>query len=148
MRREGNIDDALGLKKVQARPPSAGRRSAQGAGTSSFPAKATQVASQGSSEAKVVQAAPKAAYDYLVKLLLIGDSGVGKSCLLTQFSNQSFSETFITTIGIDFKLKTVEVEGKKLKLQVWDTAGQERFRTITTGNNTCAPDFTHSFVQI
>jgi Ras-related protein Rab-8A len=141
VRKEGNIDDALGLKKVQARPPSAGRRSTQtqGAGASPSPAKTMQTPLQGSPEAKVVQAvqaAPKAAYDYLVKLLLIGDSGVGKSCLLTQFSSQSFSEAFITTIGIDFKLKTVEVEGKKVKLQVWDTAGQERFRTITTGNNT------------
>eukprot|EP01083_Nonionella_stella_P097287 273446_1 len=72
------------------------------------------------------------AYDHLVKLLMIGDSGVGKSCLLLRFSDDSFSTNFITTIGIDFKLKTVEVDGKRIKLQIWDTAGQERFRTITT----------------
>merc|ERR1712087_439287 len=62
----------------------------------------------------------------------IGDSGVGKSCLLLRFSDDSFSTNFITTIGIDFKLKTVEMDGKRVKLQIWDTAGQERFRTITT----------------
>ena len=67
-----------------------------------------------------------------VKLLMIGDSGVGKSCLLLRFSDDSFSTNFITTIGIDFKLKTVEIDGKRVKLQIWDTAGQERFRTITT----------------
>jgi len=73
-----------------------------------------------------------AAYDYLIKLLLIGDSGVGKSCLLLRFSDDSFTPSFITTIGIDFKIRTVELEGKRIKLQIWDTAGQERFRTITT----------------
>lgn len=71
-------------------------------------------------------------YDYLVKLLLIGDSGVGKSCLLLRFSDDSFTTSFITTIGIDFKIRTIEEDGKRLKLQIWDTAGQERFRTITT----------------
>lgn len=71
-------------------------------------------------------------YDYLVKLLLIGDSGVGKSCLLLRFSDDSFTPSFITTIGIDFKIRTIELDGKRIKLQIWDTAGQERFRTITT----------------
>jgi len=71
-------------------------------------------------------------YDYLIKLLLIGDSGVGKSCLLLRFCEDSFTPSFITTIGIDFKIRTVEIDGKKIKLQIWDTAGQERFRTITT----------------
>jgi len=70
-------------------------------------------------------------YDCLIKLLMIGDSGVGKSCLLLRFADDSFTTSFITTIGIDFKIKTVEIDGKKLKLQIWDTAGQERFRTIT-----------------
>ncbi len=68
----------------------------------------------------------------MIKLLLIGDSGVGKSCLLLRFSDDSFTTSFITTIGIDFKIKTIEIEGKRIKLQIWDTAGQERFRTITT----------------
>ncbi|TMW96483.1 hypothetical protein EJD97_007281 [Solanum chilense] len=71
-------------------------------------------------------------YDHLIKLLLIGDSGVGKSCLLLRFSDGSFTTSFIITIGIDFKIKTVELDGKRIKLQIWDTAGQERFRTITT----------------
>eukprot|EP00794_Sanderia_malayensis_P004732 gene4732-5355_t len=74
----------------------------------------------------------KKAYDYLFKLLLIGDSGVGKTCLLFRFSDDAFNTTFISTIGIDFKIKTVEVDGKRVKLQIWDTAGQERFHTITT----------------
>jgi len=73
-----------------------------------------------------------ATYDYLIKLLLIGDSGVGKSCLLLRFSDDSFTPSFITTIGIDFKIRTIELDGKRIKLQIWDTAGQERFRTITT----------------
>lgn len=67
-----------------------------------------------------------------MKILLIGDSGVGKSCLLVRFVEDKFSPSFITTIGIDFKIKTVDINGKKVKLQLWDTAGQERFRTITT----------------
>eukprot|EP01027_Heterolobosea_sp_BB2_P006112 GEZU01009267.1.p1 GENE.GEZU01009267.1~~GEZU01009267.1.p1 ORF type:complete len:171 (-),score=18.98 GEZU01009267.1:492-1004(-) len=77
-------------------------------------------------------AARNAQYDYLIKLLLIGDSGVGKSCLLLRFSDDSFTTSFITTIGIDFKIRTIELDGKRIKLQIWDTAGQERFRTITT----------------
>jgi len=76
--------------------------------------------------------ARNASYDFLIKLLLIGDSGVGKSCLLLRFSDDSFTTSFITTIGIDFKIKTIELDGKRIKLQIWDTAGQERFRTITT----------------
>uniref|UniRef100_A0A0D3GNB8 Uncharacterized protein n=2 Tax=Oryza barthii TaxID=65489 RepID=A0A0D3GNB8_9ORYZ len=98
-------------------------------------------------------------FDHLIKLLLIGDSGkfytssspphkselcpvlfriplwlfrVGKSCLLLRFSDDTFTTSFITTIGIDFKVRTVELDGKRVKLQIWDTAGQERFRTITT----------------
>lgn len=72
------------------------------------------------------------AYDYLFKLLLIGDSGVGKTCVLFRFSDDAFNSTFISTIGIDFKIRTIELDEKKIKLQIWDTAGQERFRTITT----------------
>ncbi|XP_042300680.1 ras-related protein Rab-8A-like, partial [Sceloporus undulatus] len=71
-------------------------------------------------------------YDYLFKLLLIGDSGVGKTCALFRFSEDAFNATFISTIGIDFKIRTIDLDGKKIKLQIWDTAGQERFRTITT----------------
>lgn len=63
---------------------------------------------------------------------MIGDSGVGKTCLLLRYANDSFSPTFITTIGIDFKIKNIQLDGKRIKVQIWDTAGQERFRTITT----------------
>mmetsp|Transcript_40593 Transcript_40593/g.72169 ORF Transcript_40593/g.72169 Transcript_40593/m.72169 type:complete len:207 (+) Transcript_40593:108-728(+) len=72
------------------------------------------------------------AYDMQIKLLMIGDSGVGKTCLLLRYANAAFSQTFITTIGIDFKIKNISLDGKRIKLQIWDTAGQERFRTITT----------------
>jgi len=72
------------------------------------------------------------AFDMQIKLLMIGDSGVGKTCLLLRYANDSFSPTFITTIGIDFKIKNIQLDGKWIKLQIWDTAGQERFRTITT----------------
>mmetsp|Transcript_7545 Transcript_7545/g.11422 ORF Transcript_7545/g.11422 Transcript_7545/m.11422 type:complete len:209 (+) Transcript_7545:110-736(+) len=71
-------------------------------------------------------------YDYLFKLLIIGDSGVGKSCLLLRFSDDIFTDSFISTIGVDFKIRTVTIGGQKIKLQIWDTAGQERFRTITS----------------
>lgn len=71
-------------------------------------------------------------YDYLFKLLLIGDSGVGKSCLLLRFADDTYTPDYISTIGVDFKIRTIELDGKTIKLQIWDTAGQERFRTITS----------------
>mmetsp|Transcript_27242 Transcript_27242/g.76093 ORF Transcript_27242/g.76093 Transcript_27242/m.76093 type:complete len:207 (+) Transcript_27242:217-837(+) len=71
-------------------------------------------------------------YDYLWKLLLIGDSGVGKSCLLLRFADDTYTEHYISTIGVDFKIRTIKDNGKTIKLQIWDTAGQERFRTITS----------------
>ncbi|XP_044470578.1 ras-related protein RABC1-like [Mangifera indica] len=70
-------------------------------------------------------------FDYLFKLLMIGDSGVGKSSLLLSFTSNTF-EDLSPTIGVDFKVKYVDVGGKKLKLAIWDTAGQERFRTLTS----------------
>ena len=69
--------------------------------------------------------------DYLFKLLLIGDSGVGKSCLLLRFADDTYTESYISTIGVDFKIRTIELDGKTIKLQIWDTAGQESFRSIT-----------------
>lgn len=75
-------------------------------------------------------------YDHLFKLVLIGDSGVGKSCLLLRFADDAFTESWISTIGVDFRFRTVVIGNppnqKKVKLQIWDTAGQERFRTITS----------------
>eukprot|EP00291_Cryptomonas_curvata_P014499 CAMPEP_0172155718 /NCGR_PEP_ID=MMETSP1050-20130122/2785_1 /TAXON_ID=233186 /ORGANISM="Cryptomonas curvata, Strain CCAP979/52" /LENGTH=174 /DNA_ID=CAMNT_0012824655 /DNA_START=55 /DNA_END=576 /DNA_ORIENTATION=+ len=71
-------------------------------------------------------------YDYIFKILLVGDSGVGKSCLLLRFADDAFTESYISTIGVDFKVRTVDVAGKAVKLQIWDTAGQERYRTITS----------------
>ncbi|KAG1882959.1 GTP-binding protein ypt1 [Suillus subluteus] len=68
-------------------------------------------------------------YDYLFKLLLIGDSGVGKSCLLLRFADDTYTESYISTIGVDFKIRTIELEGKTVKLQI---VSQERFRTITS----------------
>merc|ERR1712032_1503522 len=70
-------------------------------------------------------------YDHLFKLLIIGESGVGKTCLLLRFTDDSFTANHLTTIGIDFKIKIIDQEQKRIKLQIWDTAGQERFRTIT-----------------
>lgn len=70
-------------------------------------------------------------YDYMFKVLLLGDAGVGKTSLMWRFSDDVFNQTYISTIGIDLKLRTIDVEGKKVRLQVWDTAGQERFHAIS-----------------
>ena len=69
-------------------------------------------------------------YDLLFKVLLIGNSGVGKSSLFLRFVDDIWEDSFVPTIGVDFKVKTLSIEDKKIKLQIWDTAGQERFRTI------------------
>uniref|UniRef100_A0A803V872 Ras-related protein Rab-35 n=1 Tax=Ficedula albicollis TaxID=59894 RepID=A0A803V872_FICAL len=70
--------------------------------------------------------------DLLKDLLCLFVVGVGKSSLLLRFADNTFSGSYITTIGVDFKIRTVEINGEKVKLQIWDTAGQERFRTITS----------------
>lgn len=71
-------------------------------------------------------------YDYLFKLLLIGNSSVGKSCILLRFSDNIFNDNFLPTIGVDFKIRTFDLQSKTIKMQIWDTAGQERFKTITS----------------
>ena len=70
-------------------------------------------------------------YEYLFKFIIIGDSGVGKSCLLLQFTDKRFQPIHDLTIGVEFGGKIISVGGKDIKLQIWDTAGQESFRSIT-----------------
>merc|ERR1712071_375723 len=70
-------------------------------------------------------------YKYLFKVVLIGNAGVGRTCLVRRFTQGVFPPGQGATIGVDFMIKTVEVDGLKIQLQIWDTAGQERFRSIT-----------------
>ncbi|PIO68884.1 Ras family protein [Teladorsagia circumcincta] len=70
-------------------------------------------------------------FDYLFKIVLIGDMGVGKTCVVQRFRNGTYVDRQGTTIGVDFTMKTLIIDGKRVKLQIWDTGGQERFRTIT-----------------
>ncbi|XP_072129852.1 ras-related protein Rab-3C-like [Mobula birostris] len=71
-------------------------------------------------------------FDYMFKLLIIGNSSVGKTSFLFRYADDTFTSAFVSTVGIDFKVKTVYRNDKRVKLQIWDTAGQERYRTITT----------------
>eukprot|EP01033_Poteriospumella_lacustris_P013182 gene13181-9445_t len=71
-------------------------------------------------------------YDYLFKVVLIGDSGVGKSNLLSRFTRDEFNLESKSTIGVEFATKSIQVDGKTIKAQIWDTAGQERYRAITS----------------
>ena len=83
-------------------------------------------------------------FDYTFKIVMIGDSGVGKSCILLRFADDKFNENFYATIGVDFRFKNITIDNKSVKLQIviiiyyyiifiqWDTAGQERFKTITS----------------
>ena len=73
-----------------------------------------------------------AKYDHVIKLLILGDAGVGKTSLLRRYIDDDFGSSFISTIGVDFRIRTVDIEDEIVKLQIWDTAGQERFRTIIT----------------
>lgn len=74
---------------------------------------------------------PMEGYDYWFKVLLLGDSGVGKTCVVHQFKSGAFKEKYDSTLGVEFATKTLLIDGKRVKLQIWDTAGQERFRCIT-----------------
>ncbi|KAI8646892.1 ras family-domain-containing protein [Parasitella parasitica] len=71
------------------------------------------------------------AYDFLLKLLLVGDSGAGKSCLLHHFLENQFKKDSVNTIGMEFGTRIIHIADKSIKLQIWDTAGQERFRSLT-----------------
>lgn len=73
----------------------------------------------------------KTSHDLVLKVIIIGDSGVGKTNILTRYCEGIFKESYVATIGVDFNIKITEHLGKKIKLQIWDTAGQERFKNIT-----------------
>lgn len=64
----------------------------------------------------------------LVKLIIVGDCGVGKTNILFRFCENTFKNSYVATIGVDFKIKTINVKDTRIKLQIWDTAGQERFK--------------------
>jgi len=83
-------------------------------------------------EYNIVSKMQSISYDMLIKILVIGESGVGKSSLLSQYTENYHNPNHISTIGIDFKIKQIYRKNKEIKLQLWDTAGQERFRTITS----------------
>lgn len=68
----------------------------------------------------------------IFKILLLGDSNVGKTCIVQRFCDETFVDGYISTIGIDFKQKMIKMDDKQIKLQLWDTAGQERFRALTS----------------
>ncbi|XP_070547264.1 ras-related protein Rab-13-like isoform X3 [Ptychodera flava] len=84
------------------------------------------------SEAGPLGADSRSVRDLTFKVLVLGDSDVGKTCLVNQFCESKFYESYVATIGLDFKYRTVILENTNIRLQVWDTAGQERFRTLTT----------------
>ena len=69
-------------------------------------------------------------YEFIFKVLLLGNSNVGKSSLFLRFVDDIWNDTFVPTIGVDFKIKTFEIDSQKVKMQIWDTAGQERFKNI------------------
>lgn len=68
----------------------------------------------------------------IFKILLLGDSNVGKTCIVQRFCDETFVDGYISTIGIDFKQKLINLDEKQIKLQLWDSAGQERFRALTS----------------
>ena len=70
-------------------------------------------------------------YDIKLKIIILGESMVGKTCLITRYTNDKFGGRYLCTVGIDFQKKTIEKNNKKILLQIWDTAGQERFRNVT-----------------
>jgi|688.fasta_scaffold201594_4 Ras-related protein Rab-1A len=71
-------------------------------------------------------------YNYIFKIILVGNSNVGKSSIILRFTDGTFSEDFVSTIGLDFRNKILNIDDRQIKLQIWDTAGQEKFRTISS----------------
>ena len=71
-------------------------------------------------------------FDFVLKVLLIGDAGVGKSSIMMRFTDDTFDDQLQSTIGVDFKVKTLQRRSRNIKVTIWDTAGQERFRTLTS----------------
>ena len=71
-------------------------------------------------------------YDVLFKILLVGDANVGKTSLLSRFIGEGFVESYKATIGVDFRIKSLEIDQRRVKLQIWDTAGQERFAPLVS----------------
>ncbi|CAF3391724.1 unnamed protein product [Rotaria sp. Silwood2] len=71
-------------------------------------------------------------FNYLFKILIIGDSGVGKTTILQRFAQDYFSTEYVATIGVDFQIRTLEIDSKRCKLQIWDTAGQDRFKCVVS----------------
>ncbi|KAJ3675327.1 hypothetical protein LUZ60_004369 [Juncus effusus] len=90
------------------------------------------VQSEGREEKMARRGVGEEEYDYLFKVVLIGDSGVGKSNLLSRFTRNEFLLDSKSTIGVEFATRTIQVEGRTIKVQIWDTAGQERYRAITS----------------
>lgn len=74
----------------------------------------------------------KEAYDFMFKVIVIGDSGVGKTNLILKFSDRDFNPNYLPTIGLDFNIKNILIGEKRVQLQLWDTAGQQRFRIMTS----------------
>ncbi|XP_053220638.1 ras-related protein Rab-26 [Podarcis raffonei] len=117
--------------------PTAAPKGAAGAGAGARSAPAPAAAGSSTANGAALPSRPSLSssgefYDVAFKVMLVGDSGVGKTCLLVRFKDGAFlAGSFISTVGIDFRNKVLNVDGVKVKLQIWDTAGQERFRSVT-----------------
>lgn len=72
------------------------------------------------------------AFNFLFKFVMVGDIGVGKSSLIRRFADDEYDDEYVATIGVDFRFRTIQINGKKIKIQIWDTAGQEKFKSVIT----------------
>jgi small GTP-binding protein len=116
-------------------PNAPGKDTAPAAATNGTDGAASSAASSGSATTGATSSAAAISddeYDYLFKVVLIGDSGVGKSNLLSRFTRNEFNLESKSTIGVEFATRSIQVDGKTIKAQIWDTAGQERYRAITS----------------